>query len=144
FLNSLPISLEVAPGTWRELIERVAEAGATSMTYRHYPVAKIQQDVRIALGEVAFNYSHFHVYGDLRTVTEHKLELVSSNTVSFQQNNFDFHAEVLRGVDDDRMMLALDYNVQVLEGGLIGRLGQYYVKAFEGMLRGLDQAHHEH
>ena len=43
--------------------------------------------------------------------------------------------------DDDTMWLALVYNTQVLEEELIMRLGQYYVRAFELMLEGLDEPH---
>ena len=45
YLNSLPLSLELTNGSWRDLIAQVAEMSAANMQYRGYPLSKIQQDV---------------------------------------------------------------------------------------------------
>src|SRR5688572_3568469 len=61
FVNSVPISMEVEPGSWRDLILRVARAGTASMKYRGYPLSKIQQDLGWSFSEVLFNYTHYHI-----------------------------------------------------------------------------------
>ena len=40
YLNSLPLSLELGAGSWRELIAQVAEMSAASMQYRGYPLVE--------------------------------------------------------------------------------------------------------
>ncbi len=139
YLNSLPQALEVSRGSWRSLIRQVAEMNAASMQYRGYPLSKIQQDVGIFLGEVSFNYTHFHVYQDITTSSDQTLELLGS--FGFEQTNFDLLVDVSRGMGDV-MSLTMVYNEQAFAEGMIARLGQYYVKAFELMLAGLDEPHH--
>ncbi len=138
FLNSVPVSVEVGPCTWRELIERVRQVGAAGMQYRGYPLSRIQQDVGISLDEVTFNYTHFHVYRDLTTETEHKLEVLGSS--GFEQTNFDFLVNVGRGLDDV-LRMELIYKGGQFGREIMERLGQYYVRAFEQMLEGLDGRH---
>jgi amino acid adenylation domain-containing protein len=139
YLNSLPQALELADGTWRNLINEVAQLNAASMSYRGYPLSKIQQDLGWSFAEVLFNYTHFHVYSDLTTDTEQQVESLGS--AAFEQTNFDLAVSVSRGLDDT-MLLTLAYNGQVFDQEMIDRLGQYYVNGFESLLEGLDKPHH--
>ncbi len=140
YLNSLPLSLELCGGSWRELIMQVAGLSTGAMRYRGYPLSKIQQDVGLSFEEVTFNYTHFHAYRELTAAAEHTLEVLGSS--GFEQTNFDFHVDIARGVDDDTLRMMLIYDRQVFDAELIERLGQYYVRAFELMLGGLDAQHH--
>src|SRR5258708_1569300 len=128
FLNSLPQSLELIPGSWRSLIVRVARMNAASMEYRGYPLARIQQQLGLTFSEVLFNYTHFHIYSELNqsVSSERKLEAVSSS--GLEQTNFDFVVDVSRGMGDT-MWLTLMYNGQALEAGLMERLGRADVEA---------------
>ena len=138
YLNSLPQALELGQGSWRNLINEVARLNAASMSYRGYPLSQIQQETGLVLNEVTFNYTHFHVYSDLTTDTEQKVESLGST--AFEQTNFDLAVSVSRGLDDT-MWLSLVYNGQVFDQEMIDRLGQYYVNGFKSLLEGLDQPH---
>ncbi len=140
FLNSLPIGLDMKPCTWRGLIRDVSDVSTRSMEYRSYPLSKIQQDVGTVFGEVSFNYTHFHVYREMTSTTENKLEVLNSS--GFEQTNFNLVVNVSRSVDDDSLRLVLVYNDQIWNEDFIGRLTQYYVRAYEQMLEGLDKPHH--
>jgi non-ribosomal peptide synthetase component F len=140
FLNSLPQALELGRGSWRELIQNVAEMTAASMEYRGYPLSKIQQDVGVSLGEVTFNYTHFHVYEDITSKTEQTLELLGSS--GFEQTNFDFHVSVSRDVGDETLRLTLIFDPQVYDRRLVERIAGYYLRAYELMLEGLDEPHY--
>jgi amino acid adenylation domain-containing protein len=140
YLNSLPLSLKPKEGSWRELIGATAGVNAASMQYRGYPLSKIQQDVGLSFEEVTFNYTHFHAYREMAAATGHTLEVLGSH--AFEQTNFDLVADVSRGMDGDSMSLRLFYDREVFDDDLIERLGQYYVRAFELMLAGLDEPHH--
>jgi amino acid adenylation domain-containing protein len=138
FVNSVPISMEVEPGSWRELILRVAQAGTASMKYRGYPLSKIQQDLGWTFSEVLFNYTHFHVYNDLTKSAERSLEALGSS--GFEETNFDLMVEVSREMNDT-MVLGITYDAGVWAENFIRQLGQYYVRAFEQMLDGLEKPH---
>jgi len=140
FLNSLPVSVEVKPGTWRELIEHVTAASMASMEYRSYPMSRIQQDVDIDLNEISFNYTHFHVYRDIVGSVGSGLEVIKS--FGFERGGFDLLIDVPRSMNEDNMELSLVYNTQVFDGAMIERLAGYYVKAFEHMLADGHRVHH--
>ena len=108
------------------------------MRYRGYPLSRIQQDVGLSFGEVTFNYTHFHAFRELAP-RGHALEVLGSS--GFEQTNFDFHVDFARGIDDDSLRLALIFDPQVYDGGLIERLRQYYLRAYELMLERLDEQH---
>src|SRR6185503_779166 len=139
YINSLPVSLELEAGSWRELIAQVAKVNTASMQYRAYPLSKIQQEVGVSFGEVTFNYTHFHAYNDLNTGGQ-SLELLGSS--GFAQTNFDFHVDVMRGAGDDTLRLALIYDRGVYDRELMHRVAGYYVRAYELMLEGLDEPHY--
>jgi amino acid adenylation domain-containing protein len=140
YLNSLPQSLRLKEGSWRELIAQVNGLATASMEYRGYPLSRIQQEMNWPFSEVLFNYTHFHVFNDLARGGEGGLE--SLGGAAFEQTNFDLLADFSRGAGDDSMYMSLVYERGVFDDELIGRLGRYYVRAFELMLGGLDEPHH--
>ncbi|HEY0783559.1 MAG TPA: AMP-binding protein, partial [Thermoanaerobaculia bacterium] len=64
FLNTLPFRLDLAPGSWTELVRQVFAAELALMPYRRFPLAAIQ---KLAGGQVlfesAFSFLHFHSFG---------------------------------------------------------------------------------
>ncbi|HEX8686388.1 MAG TPA: amino acid adenylation domain-containing protein, partial [Pyrinomonadaceae bacterium] len=140
YLNSLPQSLRLKAGSWRELIGAVAAMNAESMQYRGYPLSKIQQDLNWPFSEVLFNYTHFHVFNELASSDEQPLE--SLGGAGFEQTNFELLADVSRAAADDSMFLSLVYDRRAFDDRLVERLARYYVRAYELMLEGLDAPHH--
>ena len=146
YLNSLPQAVEVKRSSWRELIAQVAKLNAASLEYRRYPLAQIQQELGWAYSEVLFNYTHFHIYNELSESGEEAKQagrsvLEGLGSTGFEQTNFDLLVDVSRGMNDERMWLALVYNAGVLEEGWMKRLGQYFVRACEQMLEHLEEPH---
>ncbi len=139
YLNSLPQALELGHGSWRDLINDVAQLNAASMSYRGYPLSQIQQETGLVLNEITFNYTHYHVFGEMTDTAQQPFEVLGS--FGFEQTNFDFHVDVARGLDDDSLRLMLIYNTQLYERELIERVSGYYQRAYEQMLTGLDQSH---
>ncbi len=140
YLNSVPLSLELGGGSWRELIRAVAEMNAAGVGRRGYPLSLIQQELGRSFSEVLFNYTHFHVYNDMTQSEERGLEVLGSS--SFGQTNFELTAAFSRGANDDSMYLRLRYERRVFDDELVARLGRYYVRACELMLERLDEPHH--
>src|SRR6185503_1869861 len=128
YLNSLPLSLELDGGTWRELIGRVAELRTDAMQYRGYPLSRIRQEVGLPFDEVSFNYTHFHAYREL--TASGGLGPTVLGSTGYEQTNFDLLVDVARGVDNDSMYMVLIFDSQVYGEELMSRLGEYYVRAF--------------
>jgi microcystin synthetase protein McyA len=66
FLNTVPLRVRMAGGTWLDLVRRAWAAEAALLPHRRFPLAEI---VREAGGrapfEAGFNFVHFHVYDAL-------------------------------------------------------------------------------
>ncbi|WP_405559639.1 amino acid adenylation domain-containing protein [Streptomyces sp. NBC_01180] len=68
FLNTLPLRTALPGGSWLDLIGHVFAEERAMLPHRWYPMSRIRQ-ARAAdsLFEAAFNYVHFHRYGELST-----------------------------------------------------------------------------
>jgi amino acid adenylation domain-containing protein len=140
FLNSVPMCANVITGTWKHLIEHLTQVVTTSMAYRHYPLARIQEDLNTYLGEVTFNYTHFHIYEEItRRTGENHLEVLAS--YKFAPNSFDLNVDAVRDLND-HLSIILVYNPGVFDHALIEQMAQFYLRAFELMLERIDQPHH--
>ncbi|HLM58373.1 MAG TPA: amino acid adenylation domain-containing protein, partial [Pyrinomonadaceae bacterium] len=139
YLNSVPLSLELGGGSWRELIRAVAGASAAGVEYRGYPLSKVQQELGWTFSEVLFNYTHFHVYGEMTRSEERGLEVLGST--DFGQTNFELTAAFSRGAGDDSIYFWLRYDRRVFDDEMVERLGRYYVRACELILEHLDEPH---
>src|SRR5258708_5910827 len=137
FLNSLPLALEVGDTTWRELVAQVAALGTASLPYRRYPLVRIQQQTGLTLSEVTFNYTHLHAYNEIQA----KSGFESLGRSGYGQTNFDLMVVVSRSLDQEQLNLKLMYNGNLFENALIERIGDCYLRGFQGMLGGLDQPH---
>jgi len=140
YLNSLPLSIEVRPGSWRDLIEQAVSVSTSAIQYRSYPLFQIQRDVGINLNEISFNYTHFHGYRELMDFAGKQLEVLNSN--GFEQGGFDLLVDVPRAMNDDAMEMSLIYSAQVFDRTTIEQMSVYYVNVFEQMLQRLDQPHY--
>ncbi len=62
FLNSVPFCLKLAGGSWVELAQTVFARERELMPHRHYPMARLQQQLGgQPLFGTLFNFVHFHV-----------------------------------------------------------------------------------
>ncbi|WP_328323382.1 MULTISPECIES: non-ribosomal peptide synthetase [unclassified Streptomyces] len=66
FLNTLPLRTALPGGSWLDLVGHVFAEERAMLPHRWYPMSRIRQ-ARAAdsLFEAAFNYVHFHRYGEL-------------------------------------------------------------------------------
>jgi non-ribosomal peptide synthetase component F len=61
FINTLPLRMKLAEGTWVDLARETFEAERRMLPYRLYPLAVLQKKWgRQRLLETSFNYVHFH------------------------------------------------------------------------------------
>ncbi|HEV7667233.1 MAG TPA: amino acid adenylation domain-containing protein [Thermoanaerobaculia bacterium] len=121
FLNTLPLRMRLAPGSWLDLAQRVFAAERDLLPHRRYPFAALQRawgERRIF--EVAFNFIHFHAVENL---------LASGNI------------EVLefRRIEPSNLLLQVHFGIDLLDGGIkleldydTGRLSRAEARIFAG------------
>ncbi|MGP3991742.1 condensation domain-containing protein [Streptomyces sp. 3N207] len=74
FLNTVPLRLPTAAGTWTERARAAREAEIAATRYRHYPLARIEEQVRRPPFDVAFNFTDFRVYQQLEGLGSLKVD----------------------------------------------------------------------
>src|SRR5262249_10533784 len=80
---------------------------------------------KIRLFEVAFNFTHFHVYRSLNEISG--LEFVESR--GFGQSNFPMTADFKLDPRTSKIELGLIYNEEIIDREQIEAIGSYYLAA---------------
>lgn len=139
FLNTLPLRVKIAKGSWAQLIQQVYNAETDLLPHRRYPMARIKQDMgtQQPLFETAFNYTHFYLLKDLESLPEFDLLDVRANS----ETEFVLRAEFSRHFSTDDVRLSLHYHDHVFSAQYIEQMGSYYRQAFELMTRDMQARH---
>ena len=66
FVNTLPVRVREADGSWDRLVEAVAAAELAGLTHQAFPQARIVQLLGRRAFDVNFNFMNFHAYRELR------------------------------------------------------------------------------
>jgi amino acid adenylation domain-containing protein len=131
FLNTLPLRIELAGGSWAELIGRVYQAELDLLPHRRYPMARMKQDLgtQRQLFETTFNYTHFYLLKRLKQLPEFALLDLRVDS----ETEFVFRTEFSRHFFDDDLRLCLHYHEHLFEAEHIARIGEYFVSVLEQM-----------
>jgi amino acid adenylation domain-containing protein len=71
FLNTLPFRQKLRHASWVDMIRETFAAELAVMAHRHYPYFQLYLDHgRVPFYEIIFNYINFHVYEELKDLTE--------------------------------------------------------------------------
>jgi amino acid adenylation domain-containing protein len=140
FLNTLPLRVKIADGSWAQLIRQVYNAETDLLPHRRYPMAQIKQDMgtQQPLFETAFNYTHFYLLKSLESLPEFELLDVRANS----ETEFVLRAEFSRHFFTDDVRLSLHYHDNVFSAQYIEQMGSYYRQVFELMTLNM-HAHHD-
>ncbi len=130
FLNTLPLRARLRGGTWEDLARDAFEAERELLPHRRLPMAELQR-VHGAqpLFDTCFNYTNFHVYGELAGVEG--LEVLDS--YGSEQTYFALTAQFNLDEDAPQVTLALDYRRSELGRERAEALAGYYGRALEAM-----------
>ncbi|EKV29843.1 Long-chain-fatty-acid--CoA ligase [Caenispirillum salinarum AK4] len=125
FLNTLPLRLDTAGGTWLDLIRRTHAAEQAALPFRRHPLADIQQ--RAANGATlihsAFNYVHFHVYG---TVLDGGEGLAVEAVRHWERTGLPLTATFARSPRDGGLSLSLGFETGVLSAETVADIAETY------------------
>ncbi|PYS94472.1 MAG: hypothetical protein DMF50_12430, partial [Acidobacteria bacterium] len=130
FLNTVPLRMRLAGGTWVDLARLSFEAEREMLPYRRFPMAELQ---RLSggqfLSDTAFNYTNFHVY--------RKLDLRGGFDLwggyGFEQTYFALTAQFNLDEFSSRLSLALDYRSADLARGRVREFAGYYGRVLAAM-----------
>ncbi|HEX4726796.1 MAG TPA: amino acid adenylation domain-containing protein [Jatrophihabitans sp.] len=131
FLNTVPLRIELAGGSWAELIGRVYQAELDLLPHRRYPMARMKQDLgtQRQLFETTFNYTHFYLLKRLKQLPEFALLDLRVDS----ETEFVFRTEFSRHFFDDDLRLCLHYHEHLFSPDHIERIGGYFVSVLEQM-----------
>ncbi len=130
FLNSLPLRLLLAGGTWRGLIEEAFEAERELLQFRRFPLADLQQRRGGALFEVLFNYIHFHVIEDL--LRGGRVEVLGF--AGREGTNYPLQVVFTPGHLDRGVHVTFEYDARRLGRDQVETLGRRMMAAFSAMV----------
>jgi amino acid adenylation domain-containing protein/non-ribosomal peptide synthase protein (TIGR01720 family) len=124
FLNVLPLRQRLSGGSWADLIRATFTAETEVLSYRHYPMAAIQQQLgRGQLFEIVFNYTHFRPSAAVEE--SQRLENLGFSVISEPANHglvSSFYLDPLTG----ELRLFLQYHTTTLSEEQAAALAAYY------------------
>ncbi len=131
FLNSVPLRVEIADGSWEGLIRQIYDAETSFLPHRRYPMAKMKQDLQtqVPLFETVFNFTHFYSLKKLRELPEFSLLDVRAVAIT----EFPFRSEFSRHFYTDEVQLSLHYHTDAFDNDHIVRIGGYFIAALDRM-----------
>jgi amino acid adenylation domain-containing protein len=140
FLNTLPFRVQLAEGTWEDLIRQVYRLESDLLPARRYPMAQVKHDLgtQEALFETAFNFTHFSQLTELTRHPGFTLLDVRANS----ETEFVLRAEFSRHFATGEVRLSLHHHAHLFEPWHIARVGGYYAAALERMASEPAQPHH--
>jgi amino acid adenylation domain-containing protein len=137
FLNTLPIRVAVAGGSWLDLIRASFAAESESLAFRRYPLAQIQRDTGgTPLFESTVNFMHFHVY---EGAVSSKLELLGRK--GFERNNFTLAVNFWVEPGAQRASLLLDHHPSQLGAAEVQAIGDSYARALAAIALDPERRH---
>ncbi len=138
FLNTLPFRLQLAEGSWRELVQAVFAHEREMMEYRHFPLSEIQKNLGRNKGfETAFNFVHFHAIRDLVAGTS--MEILDLKEVA--DTNFVLQAAFSMIPTTGELILMLDTNGAEVTQEQSDIYALYYVRILKEMTDHCEQPH---
>jgi amino acid adenylation domain-containing protein len=128
FLNALPFRLDLAGGTWSELIAQVFAAEREMLPHRRYPLAEVQRRLGgETLLETDFNYLHYHVLEEVERLAGGGINVLSMDY--FEYTNFALSVTFGLIAHGSALSFSLAVNPRVVEKSRFQRMAGYYLRA---------------
>jgi amino acid adenylation domain-containing protein len=132
FLNTVPLAVDLGPGTWADLVRRAHAGELEILPHRRYPLAEIQRALGTQdLVETSFNFIHFHVYQGLTGLGPVQV----LDALAFERTNFTLMATF--GLDPlserSGVGLTLHYDARELAAEQVRALAESYLATLQAM-----------
>jgi amino acid adenylation domain-containing protein len=129
FLNTLPLRVRLAGGTWIELVKEVFNVEREVMPLRWYPMLEVQKLMDGPLFETVYNFVHFHVLDGLEEVKNLRILEVQTET----DTNYTLMVQFSVERDSTAIRLRLDYDGGELTEAQMVEVSGYYRSVLEEM-----------
>jgi amino acid adenylation domain-containing protein len=137
FLNTLPFRVNVAEGSWKDLIQQTFRAEQELLPHRRMPLAEIQQIAGgKSLFETTFDFVQFHIYRDLPGYKDHTF----LEDHYFEANNFNFFVTFMLDATATELQMHFDYNPNEFSAEQIRAICDCYSEALRAMAASPDSA----
>lgn len=131
FLNTLPLRVKAAGGSWEELIKATHAAEQAIIPNRRFPLAEIQDlNGGQPLFEAAFDFVHFHVYKTLQGCQD--MDFLEDHY--FEANNLATLTTFMLDTTSTRLQFHIDYDPNLLCHTQVEEMSRYYLAAIEAMV----------
>lgn len=130
FLNTMPLRVNAAPGTWLDMVHEVHRQERECHPYRRYPLHAIQQDLGRPVLEAVFNFVHLHL---LRPVLELP-GVALLNFETWEQTNFAYLLNVFVTPAADRMALRVDTDGRIFTQAQTDLVVDTYLRVLGALL----------
>ncbi|TDC22343.1 amino acid adenylation domain-containing protein [Streptomyces sp. 8K308] len=136
YLNMPPLRVDLAGGSWADLVRRVYAAEQEILPYRRYPLANIQWDAGgQELFDSTFVYLHFHV---LSHALSNGVSFLSGGVASradyrAEPTNYALSTGLLRDPVSARTLLRMDYYTAKVSDAQARNIQGLYVAVLDAM-----------
>ncbi len=132
YLNTIPFRHRLPGGSWLTLAQETFEAERKALPFRYYPMVQMQRDNGgQALFDVAFNFTHFHVYESLRELSG--VKVLGGN--NFAETNLKLWAGFSLDLSTTQIRLSLQSEGRQIPAEQLKEIGGYYARTLAAMAR---------
>jgi amino acid adenylation domain-containing protein len=129
-LNVVPWRMTLVECPWESLVKTLYEKEAALVPYRRFPYQELQQQNGNApLFDISFNYTHFHVYEQLESLSG--LEIIDAK--AYIETHFVMRAEFNQDPFSKALTLDLEVNADWISSERIREIGGYYRRALSSI-----------
>ncbi|MDQ0810675.1 amino acid adenylation domain-containing protein [Streptomyces sp. B3I7] len=125
FLNTLPLRLAVAGGSWLDLAHRVHAHEQRTLPHRRYPFARVLRDHPDLALDSYVNFMDFH--------QQWGSDAAIQDGFGIAETNFPLAVNFLVDPVGGRLRLWLDCDTSLLEADFCDRLAGYYARALDAL-----------
>ncbi|MGC5363113.1 amino acid adenylation domain-containing protein [Streptomyces sp. DT24] len=131
FLNTMPVRLDTAAGTWAEVVQDAFRQEQRTYPHRRYPLSAVQEDLGVTVLETAFNYIHFRQLTEVFALPG----VAMRDFRTWEETNFQLLVNAMTDPTDGRIRLRLDCHGRTFSPAQ----ADLYADGFTAVLRRMTQ-----
>lgn len=134
----LPLRVKLSGGTWLDLVRQAFEAERDLLPHRRYPLVELQKSRgRQQLFDTVFNYSHFHVFQSLSTLSG--IEVLGA--WGSPRSHYALRAEFSRNPFTGEVQFHLNFNATLVPIEQLQQIANCYTRVFQAMAEHPNASH---
>lgn len=140
FLNTIPFGMELAEGSFKELVQQTFGTEQEYLPHRRFPTAKLKRMANgKSLYDAGFNFLNFHVYGDV--IGMEGFEVLDYRI--FEETEFSFVAVFSINPQTGAMNVEFLYDAAQFPDMQMEEVSTYYLRILEAMAHDPEQSHRQ-